>query len=143
MTDTAPQSFVADAPAGPVPALLLPTTGCAPLVLLGHGANGRKDHPVFVRLAERMRDTIGVHVLTIDGPAHGERAPAGEGEEQLRASRRVMNDEATVPRMVEDWRTAVASARERVDVGDRPLGYIGFSMGTALGIPTVAGIDEV
>ena len=136
-------SFTATAPSGPVPALLHAAEGDAPLVLLGHGGNGGKDQPLMVRLAERMRDTIGVHVLAIDGPAHGERVPgSGPGEERLRAIRRVLNDPATSPQMVEDWRAAVVAARERVSVTGA-LGYIGFSMGTVFGIPTVAGIDEI
>lgn len=137
------QSFVAEAPAGPVPSLLFAHDHAAPLVLLGHGGNGGKDQANIVRLATRMRDTIGVHVLAIDGPAHGDRAPDGSGEQRLRAVRRVLNDAATSPRMVEDWRAAVAAARQRVDLGDHALGYLGFSMGTVFGIPAVAGIDDV
>lgn len=143
-TDPVPtESFVAEAPSGPVPSLLFAQWGAAPLVLLGHGGNGGKDQPNMVRLAERMRDTIGVHVLAIDGPAHGERAPQTTGDERLRGTRRVLNDPSTSSQMAADWSAAVAVARQRVDVGEHDLGYIGFSMGTVFGIPAVAAIDKV
>jgi dienelactone hydrolase len=139
--------FVAEGPTGPVPALLVGVGDAKaprPLVLLGHGGGGSKDQPRMGQLAERFATALGAAVLLVDGPVHGQRAPdIDDAEERFRTVRRTLSDPATPGRMAEDWRAAIAHARGLADLADSPAGYVGFSMGTLLGVPTVAAIDEI
>ncbi|HVM52518.1 MAG TPA: hypothetical protein VM262_04930 [Acidimicrobiales bacterium] len=137
-------TFAVDGPNGPVPSLLITPDAPAALVALGHGGGGSKDQPRMVSLAERYATALGAAVLAIDGPVHGERVPAIEDrEERFRTVRRTLSDPSTPARMAQDWRVALGHARAVAGVGDAPAGYVGFSMGTLLGVPTVAAIAEI
>jgi len=143
-----PAKFVAEGPAGPVPSLLFrghaESASPRAVVMLGHGGGGSKDQPRIAQLAERFATALDGAVLVIDGPVHGDRVPdVDDAEERFRTVRRTLSDPATPGRMAEDWRAALAHARGLVDLAGVPVGYVGFSMGTLLGVPTVAAIEEV
>ena len=94
-------------------------------------------------MARRFADGLGVSVLAIDGPVHGERAPAGPDRvARFRHSRLALVDPALPAAFAADWSAAVDACRA-VGVGAGPLLYAGFSMGTLLGVPVVAALTDV
>ena len=102
----------------------------APLVLLGHGGGGHKrdESRTAYALAYAAR---GIAAAAIDGPFHGDRAPAPGAAEPGYG-------EAAADSMAADWRAALdaLAALEAVD-GSR-VAYGGVSMGTMFGLPFVA-----
>lgn len=101
-----------------------PQGGAAPLVLLGHGGSSHKTAPRQQALAARLVD-VGLAVLAIDGPAHGERAARPDmapGEYQADLVARGV--ESVVQDMIDDWMAAVDAARA-IGATDGHLGYLG------------------
>lgn len=123
-----------------VPALMFTPEnagGPRPVVMLGHGAGGRKDEPQMLAIARWLVLGEGWACAVIDGPVHGERRSDGRtdvGEEGLAA----LMDRETFPAMAADWQRTVDACGELPDVGNEAAAYLGFSMGAVLGIPTVA-----
>lgn len=123
-----------------VPALVFTpedAKGPRPVVMLGHGAGGRKDEPQMLAIAQWLVRGEGWACAVVDGPVHGERRSDGRtdvGEEGLAA----LMDRETFPAMVADWQRTVDTCGELPDVGNDTAAYLGFSMGAVLGIPTVA-----
>lgn len=115
--------------------------GSRPLVLIGHGASGSKREDYVVALGRRLVRHLGYAAVAIDGPVHGDRpANRGSGPDapffdfgQLWSSDPTMTDA-----MVADWRAVIDSLQAEPDVGPGTVGYWGLSMGTILGLPTVA-----
>lgn len=83
------------------------------IVLLGHGVTGNKDRPFVVALAEHLADH-GLHALRFSF--------SGNGDSEGRF------EDSTITKEVADL-GAVLDA-----VGDRPVVYIGHSMGGAVGV---------
>jgi len=135
-----------DGPYGIVPGrLVTPAGNDAPsrLVLLGHGGGGGKDEGRFPQLAARFALGLDAAALVIDGPVHGERAPQIDDPiERFKAGRRALVDPEMPARFTKDWRASVDACRAE-GIGSGPLLYAGFSMGTVLGVPAVAGLGEV
>ena len=123
-----------------VPALVLTPEGAQgprPAVLLGHGAGGSKDELQMLQIARWLVRREGWAVAAIDGPVHGERQPAGVkeiGQHALQA----LSEPPTYEAMAADWRATVDACGELPDVGNERAAYLGFSMGTILGIAAVA-----
>jgi dienelactone hydrolase len=112
-----------------------------PLVLLGHGGSSHKTAPRQQALANKLVD-VGLAVLAIDGPAHGERAERPDmtpGEYQAGLVARGV--ENVVRDMVEDWIAAISAARAS-GASDGRLGYLGLSMGTRFGLPLAAALGD-
>ncbi|MGH9212476.1 MAG: hypothetical protein ACRD2C_17640 [Acidimicrobiales bacterium] len=79
-----------------------------------------------------------------DGPFHGERPPVhGQAGAQDRLIRRGLVDPATITNFTDDWRAALDEVSSIDGLRPRDLGYVGFSMGTMLGVPVCAGLDAV
>lgn len=132
---------------GLVPALLwtpLEVDPPWPLLLLGHGGEGSKDAERYQSLARFFAKRVPAAVLVIDGPAHGERVPdTGLPLHRFREVRRTLADPRTSGRMAGDWACALAAARRVEGLDSGPVGYFGLSMGTLLGVPSVAELPEV
>jgi dienelactone hydrolase len=115
--------------------------GGRPLVLIGHGASGSKREDYVVALGRRLVRHLGYAAAAIDGPVHGgRRTMSGSGPDapffdfgQMWASDPTMTDA-----MVADWRATIDVLQAESDVGAGAVGYWGLSMGTILGLPTVA-----
>lgn len=113
------------------------------LLLLGHGGGGGKDQERFGALAARFTAELGAATLVLDGPAHGERLPKiDDPVERFRAGRLALVDPEMPGRFAAEYRAAVDQLRAE-GVGNGPLLYAGFSMGTLLGVPAVAHLGEV
>jgi dienelactone hydrolase len=123
-----------------VPALVLTpedASGPRPAIMLGHGAGGSKDEPQMQSIARWFVRREGWAVAIIDGPVHGERREPGVDEVGLYA-RQALRDRETYEAMAVDWQRTVDACGELDDVGNDRAAYLGFSMGTVLGVPAVA-----
>ena len=126
-----------------VPAILLTpqgATGRRPVVLIGHGAGGDKEAEPFPTIGRLFVRRCGWASVIIDGPIHGERRPPGLEDPVLHFAevRKLLGRRQTYEAMAADWSGVVDALGEIEDVGSRQVGYIGFSMGTVLGVPAVA-----
>lgn len=104
------------------------------LLLLGHGGGHGKDSQRFVELAREYARCTGLAVICIDAVDHGDRKPEGvsPGIPPRWHSR-------ALGRMVSDWQT-VANSMSAVGPA---VAYVGYSMGSIFGIPTVAAMLSV
>lgn len=100
--------------------------GPVPLVLLGHGGAGHKRDDSRLDYAHQYV-AAGFAAAAIDGPFHGDRAPAGTGDRAY--------DEALVDSMVADWRATLDALTALDEVDGERVGYGGVSMGTMFGLP--------
>lgn len=84
----------------------------APMVVIGHGVTGHKDRPLLIAVAEALA-TSGLHALRFSF--------AGNGSSEGRF------EESTITKEVQELRTVIDA------VGRPVLGYVGHSMGGAVG----------
>ena len=108
--------------------------GPAPLVLLGHGGAGHKRDDSRLDHA-RAYAASGLAAAAIDGPFHGDRAPAEPGERAY--------DAALADSMVADWRATLDALTALDDVDGGRVAYGGVSMGTMFGLPFIAADGRV
>ncbi len=104
-----------------------------PLVLIQHPATGSKDD-YFVRDVGMAWARRGWVCAGLDAPLHGERAEYDP--------MRVLRDREGFPALSAQFSAEVSAAidalAERYPVDASRLGYVGYSMGSMLGIPAVA-----
>src|SRR3990170_7920663 len=112
--------------------------GQRPAVMLGHGAGGSKDEEQMRRIARWLVHREGWAVAIIDGPVHGERRRADDGGQVGQVARQALVDRTVYEAMAVDWQRTVDACGELPDVGNQRIAYLGFSMGTVLGVPAVA-----
>jgi dienelactone hydrolase len=117
-----------------IPARLYDPGEATALLLLGHGGGHGKDSERFVNLSRQYAGMTGLAVVCIDAVDHGERKPVGANPNVPRGWH-----SNTVNRMVQDWRK---TADVFSSIGP-PIAYVGFSMGTIFGVPTVAEMPSV
>ncbi len=123
-----------------VPALVLTPDGAQgerPAVMLGHGAGGSKEEPQMLSIARWLVRREGFAVAIIDGPVHGERRSGDGAQVGLEARQRLVERE-TYEAMAVDWQRTLDACGELPDVGNARPAYLGFSMGTVLGVASVA-----
>ena len=128
--------------------------GPRPLVLMGHGGSQHKKITSLAQRARHYAGRLGYAVLAIDAPGHGDRISRQEAAEQMRlvgarvrgeaapagfTPERLKQMAARTRQAVPEWKAALEASRA-FDVvgGERPVGYWGVSMGTAIGVPFVA-----
>ena len=124
-----------------VPGLVLTpedARGQRPAVMLGHGAGGSKDEEQMRRIARWLVHREGWAVAIIDGPVHGERRRTDDGGQVGQVARQALVDRTVYEAMAVDWQRTVDACGELPDVGNQRIAYLGFSMGTVLGVPAVA-----
>jgi dienelactone hydrolase len=123
---------------GGVPARVYQPRETGGLLLLGHRGTKSKDDSRCIELARRYASGTGLTVVCIDAPAHGERSPnTGDPKEDFE----VLVAMATGPQdvTVPDWQSVCEELRT---IGE-PLAYVGFSMGSMMGLPVVASLPTV
>jgi dienelactone hydrolase len=108
--------------------------GADAILLLGHGGGHSKDGPRFVALCRWYAANAGLAVVCIDAVDHGERQPEGRTPDIPREWHSTAIDQ-----MVDDWRTASDALAW---IGP-PVAYVGFSMGSIFGLPTVAAMPSI
>jgi len=113
--------------------------GTRPLVLIGHGASGSKNEEYVMALGRRLVRHLGYAAAAIDGPVHGHRRQGGGPELSFfEFGQMWANDPGRTDAMVADWRATLDALQGQPEIGAGPVGYWGLSMGTILGLPTVA-----
>lgn len=123
-----------------VPALVLKPEdahGTRPVVLLGHGAGQSKDDPQYLRIARWLVRRESCAVALIDAPVHGERRTEQGGDVGQEGREALLHPE-TYETTAIDWQRTLDACAELPDVGTGPAAYLGFSMGTVLGVSTVS-----
>lgn len=94
----------------------------APLVILGHGLSGNKDRPLLVALAEALRER-GISALRVSFAGNG----ASEGR----------FEESTISKEVQELGAVIDA------LGVPAAGYIGHSMGAAVGVLRAGGDERI
>ncbi|GIE28252.1 hypothetical protein Ait01nite_012970 [Actinoplanes italicus] len=130
-------------------------TGTRPLIVIGHGGGQHKKHPAVLYRAHRFVTDLGVAVVSVDVPSHGDRPPhpelhriATENQARIEAGEDVAPLLAAFQRMaagytVPEWRSVLDAVQELEHVGAGPVGYWGVSLGCGLGVPFVAAEPRV
>lgn len=127
---------------GPVPGVLWSPRATAPqaTVLLFHGGSGHKRSERQLRMGRWLASAVGLAVIAIDGPYHGDRVPAQVTPpvyQQLIANEGI---ERVTARMTADYLDAV-SALSRLELADDAhVSVFGMSMGARFGLPTAAAL---
>jgi pimeloyl-ACP methyl ester carboxylesterase len=125
------------------------------VVLLGHGGGVHKRALGMPGQARSFVRHEGFAAVAIDAVGHGDRLPDGDREEaeaierlqaqgvdmtspEFRAVRRTRSpiDASAFDAMVADWSATLDAVL--TEVGDVPVGYAGFSMGSIYGTPLTA-----
>lgn len=143
-----------DFTAGEVPGVLWsPESGPdrAPLVLMGHGGGTHKKAPAMAGRAHLLVTGCGFHVAAIDAPGHGGRPRTAQDEREIAELYRaraagepegpiiVRYNTHLAERAVPEWRATLNALQELPEIGaEGPVGYLGLSMGTAIGVPLAA-----
>jgi dienelactone hydrolase len=117
-----------------IPVRLYDSGDAAALLLLGHGGGHGKDSERFVKLSRHYAELTDLAVVCIDAVDHGERKRA-EATPDL-PPRWHSN---AVDRMVQDWHKTV----DALSTIGPAIAYVGFSMGTIFGVPTVAAMPSI
>lgn len=122
----------------------LPPDHCAGLVLACHGGSGHKESTAVLAIRDRLLPE-GYAVAAIDGPVHGDRRTDGSRDPGAAKTdfRAAWREGAARDSMTADWRAFLDALLAWPVLADRPVGYIGVSMGTAYGLPYLAADDRV
>ncbi len=141
----APQPLALERQGKVIPAVVWqPAGGARGVVLACHGGSGHKKSNAILSIAQACLP-LGLAVLAIDGPVHGERR--ADGDLDPGAARQAFREawRAGVGRtdMGEDMRAALDALMRQPAFAELPIGYIGVSMGTAYGIPMLAAEPRV
>jgi len=105
------------------------------LVLLGHGGTSHKKVEYIVHVA-RMLAAKGIASMAIDAPGHGERAGAAVENVDLDAFEKTWSDGGGTEVVLVEWKAALDFIED--EIGARPTGWWGLSMGTMMGLPFTA-----
>jgi hypothetical protein len=123
----------------------------APLVLMGHGGGLHKKAPGVVARARYFVITCGFTVASIDAPGHGERPRNAEDDQWVAALRQARSahepidsivvdfNASLAERAVPEWQATIDALQALPEIGaDAPVGYVGMTLATAIGIPLTA-----
>ncbi|MFD5463617.1 alpha/beta hydrolase [Kitasatospora sp. NPDC127059] len=132
------------------------SVGTAPLILMGHGGGNHKKHPAMAGRAQRLVAGCGFHVAVLDAPGHGDRPRSAHDEAEIAELFRARAaGEPEGPIVVRynahlaalslpEWVAALDALQELPEIGtDGPVGWFGLNMGTAIGVPLVAGEPRI
>ena len=136
---------------GAVPGVLSsPSPGgpAGPLVLLAHGGGQHAAHPAVLSRARRYAGSYGFTVAALDAPGHRGRPRSPQLAASLAALPAAMGGAApaaAVARLnaaiaaeaVPEWR-AVLGALQADGNTQGSVGFVGFSLGAAIGVPLIA-----
>jgi pimeloyl-ACP methyl ester carboxylesterase len=121
-----------------VPGRVYEPEGADGLVLLGHNGTLSKDDDRFVMLGRRLAGDLGLAVVCVDAPAHGERAPAPE-DPAARLAAAHAEVVGAIDSTVADWQAVTGALSE---IGP-PVAYVGFSMGAMKGLSVIKALPTI
>jgi len=109
------------------------------ILLACHGGSGHKRSRAIVAIAQAAVP-LGLAVLAIDGPVHGERRADGDLTPQtaIAAFRQAWREGVGRDDMARDFSAALDVLVARPMYQGVPVGYVGVSMGTAYGLALLA-----
>jgi dienelactone hydrolase len=131
-------------------------SGPHPTVLIGHGGTQHKRVENVLALARRLVRHLGVGVIALDAPEHGDRV---SDPDAARAARKALEERvasgargmlapmpeermramaARIPKHVAEWRVLLDDLQEDERSAAGPFGWWGVSMGTSHGLPLLA-----
>jgi alpha-beta hydrolase superfamily lysophospholipase len=126
-------------------------TPTAPLVLMGHPGGLHKRAPGLVARARQAVTRDGYHVASIDAPGHGERARSRRDQRWVDAMLRAREageplgpviapfNGSLADRAVPEWQRTIDALQSLPEIGaDTPIGYVGMTLASAIGIPLTA-----
>jgi hypothetical protein len=144
---------------GDLPGVLWsPTAGAerSALVLLAHGGGIHKKAPAMWGRAHHLVAGAGFHAAVIDAPGHGDRPRTAHDEREIAAmyaARDAGEPEAPIivrynahlaERAVPEYRAMLDALQQLPGIGpEGPVGFWGLNMGTAIGVPFVAGEPRI
>jgi dienelactone hydrolase len=139
---------------GDVPGVIFSPAGAAsprPLLLLGHGGGQHKKAPLLVARALDQVAAHGLVVAAIDAPGHGDRPRSDRDARFSTVMRERMTKGQPVGQLVAEhnaelaaqavpeWQLALDALQDLPEIGPGgPVGYLGMSLGCAIGVPLVA-----
>ncbi|MET0425898.1 MAG: alpha/beta hydrolase [Actinoplanes sp.] len=117
-----------------------------PLVLLAHGGGGHKRSPAVEQRARRYASALGFASVGLDAPGHGDRRTEADVQfgielhERIAAGRPVGEVLAgnDIAQAVPEWQAVLAALPAA-----GPVGFLGLSMGAAIGIPLIAATPRI
>jgi pimeloyl-ACP methyl ester carboxylesterase len=132
----------------------LPATVC-----IGHGGFQHKNYGNVPQLAIQLVQNLGIGVVALDAPGHGDRIVDRDAAKRARDAavkaasdgtrRRGLDPEvaakmrARAQRHVDEWRRLLDALGEDDRWSDGPFGWWGVSMGTTHGLPLAAQDDRI
>jgi pimeloyl-ACP methyl ester carboxylesterase len=118
--------------------------GKCPLLLAGHGGSGHKTSQLILDFALPLAKSRNCAVAAIDGPVHGaRRAVFADGLPVRDEFLALWRAGGSVDPMVADWRATIDALCTLPEVDADAIGWYGVSMGTAYGLPLVAGEPRI
>lgn len=129
----------------------------APTVCIGHGGFQHKAYGNVPQLAVQLVQNLGVAVVALDAPGHGDRIADPEAARAARSravraaseGRRGLDPEvlAAMARRAEvhvrEWRCLLDELQREPRWSAGPFGWWGVSMGTTHGLPLIAGDERI
>lgn len=117
----------------------LPEGNARGLLLACHGGSGHKLSEAITNIVA-LALPMGLAVLAIDGPVHGDRRSDGllDKVSAITSFREVWKKGGAKLSMAQDMSAAVSHVQQVARLQDKRLFYIGVSMGTAYGLPLLA-----
>ncbi|MUL62943.1 alpha/beta hydrolase [Mycobacterium sp. CBMA 234] len=124
----------------------------APLILAGHPGGLDKKAPTHVARAHAAVTRDGFHVVSIDAPGHGDRPRSTQDLRWINEFRQARADgnpafgriladycASVAARAVPEWQATIDAVVALPEIGPAvPIGYVGMSMASAIGIPLTA-----
>jgi alpha-beta hydrolase superfamily lysophospholipase len=110
------------------------------LVLLGHGGTSHKRIEYIVEVA-KMLAVKGIASLAIDARGHGERAIDGTANPDMDAFEQTWREGGGTETVLAEWKAALDFIED--EIGARPTGWWGLSMGTMMGLPVTATDERI
>lgn len=116
-----------------------PRVPCRGVVVACHGGSGHKLSAAILSIAHACLP-LGLAVVAIDGPVHGDRRSDGSLDPRLNVQsfRQAWQAGVGHTSMAREMMTALDVLLEDPALRTLPVGYVGVSMGTGYGIPLLA-----
>ena len=127
-----------------------------PSVLIGHGGTQHKRVPNVLGLARKLVRHAGYGVVALDAPGHGDRMTEEQQQERAEllarrsgdrlaplSERRMRAMSGAASQAVDEWKALLDDLATNPQWASGPFGYWGVSMGTAFGIPLLAGEPRI
>jgi hypothetical protein len=132
--------------------------GQRPTICIAHGGFQHKNHGNVPELAIQLVGNLGVGVVALDAPQHGDRIVDPEAAERARTAaigaarsggRRAVDPEVFAAMReravihVAEWRALLDELQQDQRWAAGPFGWWGVSMGTTHGIPMISGDSRI